>query len=121
MREPAARPSVGAVVGTGAMRTLITGASSGLGAGMAREFAARGHDLALVARRTDRLEALRDELTSTGARIAVAALDVTDHDSVFATPSVPCARTSAGWTASWSTRGSARALPSAPGASTPTS
>ena len=44
------------------MRTLITGASSGLGAGMAREFAARGHDLALAARRLDRLEALRDEL-----------------------------------------------------------
>lgn len=33
------------------MRTLITGASSGLGAGMAREFAGRGHDLALAARR----------------------------------------------------------------------
>src|SRR3954470_4155394 len=85
MREPAARPSVGAVVGTGAMRTLITGASSGLGAGMAREFAARGHDLALVARRTDRLEAVRHELASPGGRIAAAALDVTDHDGVFAT------------------------------------
>jgi short-subunit dehydrogenase len=67
------------------MRTLITGASSGLGEGMAREFAARGHDLALVARRTDRLEALRDELAPTGVRIVVAALDVTDHDAVFAT------------------------------------
>lgn len=67
------------------MRTLITGASAGLGAGMAREFAARGHDLALVARRLDRLEALRDELAPTGVRIAVAALDVDDHDAVFAT------------------------------------
>ena len=32
---------------------LITGASSGLGAEMARQFAPRGHDLALCARRTD--------------------------------------------------------------------
>ncbi|HWN26261.1 MAG TPA: SDR family NAD(P)-dependent oxidoreductase, partial [Actinomycetospora sp.] len=67
------------------MRTLITGASSGLGAGMAREFAARGHDLALGARRLDRLEALRDELAPTGVRVAVAALDVDDHDAVFTT------------------------------------
>ena len=36
--------------------TLITGASSGLGAEMARQFAARGWDLALAARRTERLE-----------------------------------------------------------------
>jgi NADP-dependent 3-hydroxy acid dehydrogenase YdfG len=64
------------------MRTLITGASSGLGAGMARAFAARGHDLALCARRTDRLEILRAELPG---RVLVAGLDVTDHDAVFAT------------------------------------
>ncbi|GAA4857581.1 SDR family oxidoreductase [Actinomycetospora straminea] len=67
------------------MPTLITGASSGLGAGMARELAARGHDLALVARRLDRLEALREELAPTGVRVAVAALDVDDHDAVFTT------------------------------------
>ena len=41
---------------------LITGASSGLGAEMARQFAANGHDLALCARRTERLEELRDEI-----------------------------------------------------------
>jgi short-subunit dehydrogenase len=65
-------------------RILITGASSGLGEGMARRFAARGRDLALAARRTDRLEALRAELLAAhpGIRVEVAALDVDDPDAV---------------------------------------
>jgi len=63
------------------MRTLITGASSGLGAEMARQFAAKGHELALVARRAERLAELRDSLP--GARVLVQALDVDDHDAVF--------------------------------------
>jgi short-subunit dehydrogenase len=64
---------------------LITGASSGLGAGMAREFAARGRNLALCARRTDRLETLKAELLAAhpGIQIAVRPLDVLDHDQVF--------------------------------------
>lgn len=64
---------------------LITGASSGLGEGMAREFAARGRNLALCARRTDRLEALRAELLAQypGIRVSVKALDVNDYDAVF--------------------------------------
>lgn len=44
---------------------LITGASSGLGADFAREFAARGYDLFVTARRTDRLESLKQEIEST--------------------------------------------------------
>ena len=64
---------------------LITGASSGLGAQMAREFAARGRSLALCARRTDRLEELRAELLRAhpGIRVDVKALDVTDPAAVL--------------------------------------
>ena len=65
-------------------KILITGASSGLGAGMARQFAAKGRDLALCARRTDNLEELKAELTARhpGITVAVAALDVNDHEAV---------------------------------------
>src|SRR6476620_10760488 len=64
---------------------LITGASSGLGAEMARQFADLGYDLALCARRTDRLDALRSEITALhpSLRVVVKALDVNDHDAVF--------------------------------------
>ncbi|WP_229052928.1 SDR family oxidoreductase [Aeromicrobium sp. Leaf350] len=65
---------------------LITGASSGLGAEMARQFAAKGHDLAITARRTDRLEELRAEIAAAHpeVKVSVHALDVNDHDQVFA-------------------------------------
>jgi short-subunit dehydrogenase len=64
---------------------LITGASSGLGAEMARQFAAKGHDLALCARRAERLDDLREELLAAhpGQRVEVRALDVTDDEQVF--------------------------------------
>jgi short-subunit dehydrogenase len=65
---------------------LITGASSGLGAEMARQFAARGHDLALCARRTERLEQLREEINAAhpAVRGEIRPMDVTDDDQVFA-------------------------------------
>jgi short-subunit dehydrogenase len=65
---------------------LITGASSGLGEGMARQFAAKGRNLALCARRTDRLDALAEELGKAhpGIKIVTRQLDVNDHDQVFA-------------------------------------
>ena len=42
--------------------TVITGASSGIGYEAAKAFAARGHSLILIARRTERLEKLRTEI-----------------------------------------------------------
>ena len=48
--------------------TVITGASSGIGVELARVFARAGHQLALVARREDRLRALADEIAATSKR-----------------------------------------------------
>ncbi len=48
--------------------TVITGASAGIGAELARVFARHGHDLALVARREDRLRELAKEIVAGGAR-----------------------------------------------------
>jgi short-subunit dehydrogenase len=64
---------------------LITGASSGLGKGMAIEFAKLGRNLALCARRVERLTELRTELLAINPNIKVLikALDVNDHDAVF--------------------------------------
>ena len=64
---------------------LITGASSGLGAEMARQFAAAGYDLALCARRIERLEEVRAEILAAQSdrRVEIRALDVNDADQVF--------------------------------------
>ena len=66
-------------------RILITGASSGLGAEMARQYAAMGRDLALCARRLERLTALREDIVAShpDVGVEVRALDVTDGDAVF--------------------------------------
>lgn len=61
---------------------LITGASSGIGEALAREFAKRGANLALLARRHDRLTALETKLQATGRRAVAVTCDVTLDESV---------------------------------------
>jgi short-subunit dehydrogenase len=61
---------------------FITGASSGIGAALARELTRRGAHVALAARRQDRLEALATELRAAGRRVLVLACDVTRDGDV---------------------------------------
>ncbi|MGC1004056.1 SDR family oxidoreductase (plasmid) [Pantoea agglomerans] len=61
---------------------LITGASSGIGAGIARELAKTDAILLLGARRESRLAALAEELQFNGAEVAIKALDVTRREQV---------------------------------------
>jgi uncharacterized protein len=51
--------------------TLITGASAGIGVELARVFASNGHRVALVARRTDRLTTLADEIAASGGAVPI--------------------------------------------------
>ncbi|HTL99232.1 MAG TPA: SDR family NAD(P)-dependent oxidoreductase [Holophagaceae bacterium] len=61
---------------------LITGASSGIGEAIARTLAEAGCDLALGARRLDRVEAIATELRAKGAKVFTGAVDTRDTASV---------------------------------------
>lgn len=79
----AADPRASAAPGAG--WALVTGSSSGLGREFARVLAGRGHDLILVARRAERLDELRRELTARyPIRVEVAAIDLAGDDGLAA-------------------------------------
>ena len=61
---------------------VITGASSGLGKQMAKAFAEQGADLAILARRVDRLEELKAELEPMGVRVVPVKCDVTSTEDI---------------------------------------
>ncbi len=63
---------------------VITGASSGIGEATARALAARGANVALLARRADRVQSLADELSGAdgGAKALAIEADVTDRSSI---------------------------------------
>ena len=60
----------------------ITGASSGLGKQMARAFAEQGADIVIMARRLEKLEELKEELSKKGAKVLPIECDVTKVDDV---------------------------------------
>jgi len=60
---------------------VVTGASSGIGAEIARELVRRGHGVTLVARRADKLAELAAELRGSGVRAEVLAADLSDRDA----------------------------------------
>lgn len=61
---------------------LVTGASSGIGAAASKRFAAEGALVALASRRTDRLEAIVEEIRSEGGDAVAVSCDVADESSV---------------------------------------
>ena len=61
---------------------VVSGASSGLGAQMARGFADQGADLVILARRVEKLEALAKELRKKGVKVLPLKCDVTDSKMV---------------------------------------
>jgi len=61
---------------------VITGAASGIGKGIAQTFAAEGARLVLTDVEEDRLEALRDELSTSGAEVKTFTCDVSDYGQV---------------------------------------
>lgn len=63
---------------------VVTGASSGLGADAARAYAEAGADVALLARRVEKLNQVKKDIEGIGRRVLAVGCDVTDEKSVRA-------------------------------------
>lgn len=61
---------------------VVTGASSGIGEALAREFAARGANVVLGARSADKLERITAEIRATGAQAVCRAVDVVKPEEI---------------------------------------
>ena len=61
---------------------FITGATSGIGEGCARKFAAMGSNLILNGRNTEKLESLKKELTAQGVEVLTLPFDVRDRKAM---------------------------------------
>lgn len=61
---------------------VVTGASSGLGADAALAYAKAGADVALLARRVEKLNEVKAEIEKTGRKVIAVGCDVTDEESV---------------------------------------
>ena len=61
---------------------IITGASSGLGSAIAREYAKNKHTLFLFGRNKENLESIKAECTQYGAEASIAAIDITNEQKI---------------------------------------
>src|SRR5690554_5379379 len=61
---------------------VVTGASSGLGVQMAKAFALQGADLAIMARRKEKLEKVAEDIRSLGVRCIPVQCDITDTEAI---------------------------------------
>ena len=62
---------------------LITGASKGIGKSAAMKFASAGWDLLLIARSSQRLSLLSDELRKTGSKVFFKSIDFSDSSQIL--------------------------------------
>ncbi|HEY2748668.1 MAG TPA: SDR family NAD(P)-dependent oxidoreductase [Polyangia bacterium] len=80
------------MTGAAVRHALVTGASSGIGRGLALALAARGAHVTAAARRRDRLDELVREIAAAGGSAEALELDVSDGDATFAAISAADAR-----------------------------
>lgn len=63
---------------------VVSGASSGIGVQMAKALAGQGADMAILARRKEKLEEVAEEIRALGVKCLAVQMDVTDTDSIVA-------------------------------------